>query len=462
MFSFTNFPMKNTAFSDKPFQVLRPEDKSSFSLLMEIIMLETGAAEARDQWQKAQLVNLFTHVQSRSEFWRKRLGKKKPSQIKLAGLPILTRQDVKSQLQSEGPLLSKADGVELIPHSTSGSTGTPLQFVLSNQNMIFNYVRNFVQYMLSETNIATNRFYCNQRVYAEKDKFLVEKADSYAGMFAKIFKTGRNTNLYFNQFDRDRFIEHAKQADAGLWVLGGPITATLPSHFTAKEIYDLGARHWLTLGGPLDPHFRAELAAVGITATANYSSEEIGLIAVECPKQQGHFHVASSNVIVEQVGSVDYDGETYGRLLLTQLISYATPFIRYDLGDLGRVSHSCPCGFNGPTISRLIGRAAQSFLLRDGKRLPFPLRAREINKVAELSEYRARQVAYDKITFEAVAATPDEPTRQKLTDFLANLVGDHADVQIEVLFRDAIDWGPSAKRHTFRCEIVPDGEKKHG
>ena len=173
MFSFTNFPMKNTAFSDKLFQVLRPEDKSSFSLLMEIIMLETGAAEARDQWHKAQLANLFTHVQSRSEFWRKRLGKKKPSQIKLADLPILTRQDVKSQLQSEGPLLSKADGVELIPHSTSGSTGTPLQFVLSNQNMIFNYVRNFVQYMLGETDISTNRFYCNQRVYAEKDKFLV-------------------------------------------------------------------------------------------------------------------------------------------------------------------------------------------------------------------------------------------------------------------------------------------------
>ena len=462
MLSFANFPLNNTAFSDNPFQLLRPEDKNTFSLLMEIILLETGTAEARDQWQKAQLVNLFTHVQSRSEFWRKRFGKKKPSHIKLADLPILTRQDVKLQLQNEGPLLSKADGVKLISHSTSGSTGTPLQFVVSNQNLIFNQVRNFVQYLLSETDVSTNRFYCNQRVYAEKDKFVVEEADSYAGMFGQIFKTGRNTNLFFNQFDRDRFIEHAKKAEAGLWVLGGPISATLPSQFTAKEIYELGARHWITIGGPLDPQYREELAAVGITTTANYSSEEIGLIATECNTQRGHFHVASSNVMVEEVGSVDYDGETYGRLLITHLISYATPFIRYDLGDLGRVSHSCPCGFKGPTISRLIGRAAQSFLLRNGKRVPFVLRAHELSKVTPLSEYRARQTDYDKITFEAVAATPDEPTRQKLIDFIANLIGDHADVQIEVIFRDAIDWGPSAKRHTFRCEVVTDGNKKRG
>lgn len=98
----------------------------------------------------------------------------------------------------------------------------------------------------------------------------------------------------------------------------------------------------------------------------------------------------------------------------------------------------------------------------NGKRIPFPLRARELSDVTPLSEYRARQTDYDTITFEAVAATRDEPTRQKLIDFIANLIGDHADVQIEVIFRDAFDWGQSAKRHTFRCEVVPDGDKKRG
>jgi phenylacetate-coenzyme A ligase PaaK-like adenylate-forming protein len=456
MLSFSNIKFQKTAFSDKPFQLLRPEERVPFSLVMEIIMLETGDPEARRHWQNAQLANLLAHAHSRSEFWRKRIGKNKPAHIGLKDLPILSRQDVHHQLQMEGPLLSKADGVELAWHATSGSTGTPLKFVVANSNSLYNGVRNFTQYLLSGADITANRFYCNQKVYDEKDKFLVEKLDSYGGIFSNIFKTGRNTNLTFNRYNRDRFVECAREAEAGLWVLGGPVTATLPTNFTAKEIYDLGARHWVTIGGPLDPLFRKELLTAGVTANSNYSSEEVGLIGTECGKQPGHFHVASSNVIVEEVGSVDYDGELYGHLLVTHLSSYAMPLIRYDLGDLGRVTDACPCGHNGPTISRLIGRTVQSLLLPSGKRMPFVIRAREINEVAELIEYRARQIAYDKIIFEAVTPAPHVMTRQKLTDFLLNLVGDSAEVEVEVIFRDAIDWGASAKRQTFRCEVVPD------
>ena len=105
-FNFSRLPLRNRAFSDKPMTFCDAEPKGALtSIIGKAIAIETGKRNARENWQKAQLTNLLKHAHERSPFWRKRIGTKKISAIKLSDLPILSRSDVVQQVKSEGSLL---------------------------------------------------------------------------------------------------------------------------------------------------------------------------------------------------------------------------------------------------------------------------------------------------------------------------------------------------------------------
>ena len=105
----------------------------------------------------------------------------------------------------------------------------------------------------------------------------------------------------------------------------------------------------------LGPELRNSFRVQNIPVRGNYSCEEVGLIGCECEQCPGHYHVATSNVVIEVDRSLDVVGdETLGRIIITHLHSYATPFIRYDIGDLGKLSDVCSCGHDGPVLSNVL------------------------------------------------------------------------------------------------------------
>jgi phenylacetate-CoA ligase len=82
----------------------------------------------------------------------------------------------------------------------------------------------------------------------------------------------------------------------------------------------------------------------GVEIQDSYSSQEFGLIALQCPVS-GAYH-ALEQVMVEVVnedGRSCAPGEV-GRLLVTDLINFASPMIRYDIGDLAEAGAPCGCG----------------------------------------------------------------------------------------------------------------------
>src|SRR5205085_1129318 len=115
---------------------------------------------------------------------------------------------------------------------------------------------------------------------------------------------------------------------------------------------------------------------------------------------QGFYHVVTSNVVVEIVDPLDIDGKQVGKVLVTHLHSYATPFIRYDIGDLASIAGKCDCGREGPTIFNLQGRSSRILKHPDGRLSPFHVTGVDLARLLELSEYRVRQTALDKIIIE--------------------------------------------------------------
>jgi phenylacetate-CoA ligase len=108
--------------------------------------------------------------------------------------------------------------------------------------------------------------------------------------------------------------------------------------------------------------------AFGCPVTNLYSAREVGHIAGKCP--HGYFHINQENLLVESEKTEPY--ETFdkgtGEILVTNLDISPMPFIRYRMGDIGRLSRfRCSCGRTLQVIEDLLGRTGEIFITKDGR-----------------------------------------------------------------------------------------------
>ena len=426
------------------------------SAITEIALIETGSPSARERWQQIQLRNLVNHVTQRSAFWRARIGKRKGSDIDLASLPILARQDVRTQVSAEGPLLRAAEGLSTKAHSTSGSSGVPVHFFVSNVNGNYNSIRSLAQCFLEGLDLSFNRTQIKTAAAPVKDRISIDQKETWIGPLASLFKSGKNKNIeYFTLSGEDchKLVQELKKDDIGYLIAGPSTIEPISSSFDLSFLKAAKTAMWIPLGSKPDPKVIEEFANLAIPVRANYSSEEVGMIGAECSKFSGYYHVATSNVMVEVVDRrFEINGISVGKVLVTHLHSYATPFIRYDLGDLACLRVKCPCGQNGPTIYYLQGRVSSVLKHRDGRLSPFFIRGKELEPLADFTEYRIRQTAFDKIVIEFGGRSElkvDEVAA--ISTFLQERTGPEFDIEVKAC--EQIDWGQSRKRPGFRCEI---------
>lgn len=115
----------------------------------------------------------------------------------------------------------------------------------------------------------------------------------------------------------------------------------------------------LTMGEPAGPAVRALVRqAWDVPLKEAYSCDEAGYLAMQCPAHEV-LHVQSENVlleVVDEAGRPCAPGEV-GRVVVTSLHNFATPLIRYALGERAALSAPCACGRGLPVIARVAGAA---------------------------------------------------------------------------------------------------------
>ncbi|MCA9055170.1 MAG: phenylacetate--CoA ligase family protein, partial [Planctomycetaceae bacterium] len=121
----------------------------------------------------------------------------------------------------------------------------------------------------------------------------------------------------------------------------------------------------------LEPQVQRRIEdAFGVPTRNTYSCEEAGYLASPCPVTS-NLHVHAENVILEILDDADQPcrpGEE-GRVILTSLRNFRSPFVRYDIGDRAVLGPAqCPCGRGLPTLSRVLGKSRPLFVLPDGSR----------------------------------------------------------------------------------------------
>jgi phenylacetate-CoA ligase len=172
-------------------------------------------------------------------------------------------------------------------------------------------------------------------------------------------------------------------------------------------------------------------------------------IAYQCALRGG-YHVAIDSVILEIVrdGKPVAPGED-GELIVTVLRNRTTPFIRYNLKDIGRLSgEPCPCGSAFPLLAVVHGRTTDLVVLPDGRQCsPQGIFARMNNFADTVWHYQLRQAASGQFEFLIVPAKElSSVERQEIIDAVRPTLGD---AQITLQIVDRIPADPSGKRRLF-------------
>ena len=451
-------PINVGAFGERPFTFLTPAVQEDLSNIAAIELIENGDRVARETWQKRQLTNLLRHAHTQSRFWRQRMPSRVISNAILGYLPVQSREDVAAQVNAEGSLVKSDGRAPVSSYASTGSTGTPVKVFCSPQNGYYNIVRYMAQFFVDKLSFDEPRVMIGPPTNVamlEKNSIIVKTTEAWAGPLSRVFRNGPDKQIN-HLYDDDALVAELLKDRVGYLVCHSRIVEILLRKGGVELFNKLGVKLWFHISDYRDPDAVKTLAEIGVPSLSNYSAGEMGPIAFECRKAPGFYHVAHSNVVVELDDKLttSFNGVSVGRLLITHLHSYATPLIRYDIGDFAQLDERCPCGHDGPTISNIFGRGKHFLRHPSGSLVPFYLSTRAtIGVVPGFTEFRVRQTEVETIDVEVggrETITPEE--ENDLTKLISAATDPAFKVRIKPVTK--IDWSRNPKRLLFSSSVA--------
>ncbi|MBT3551572.1 MAG: phenylacetate--CoA ligase family protein [Rhodospirillaceae bacterium] len=205
-----------------------------------------------------------------------------------------------------------------------------------------------------------------------------------------------------------------------------------------------------TMSETLDPSTRQECRDVwDIPISDTYSTEEAGLIALQCPDHD-HYHVQSEHINLEILGP---DGQpcppgSVGRIVLTDLHNFASPLIRYDIGDYGEAGAACACGRGLPVLARVLGRARNMLSLPSGDKAWPSFPEREMMAIAPIRQFQIVQNNLKSIEARFVVVRPlTGAEEEQLLRYLRKCLG--GGFEIDLAYLPEIARGSGGKYEDF-------------
>ncbi|WP_157208634.1 phenylacetate--CoA ligase family protein [Mariniflexile maritimum] len=192
----------------------------------------------------------------------------------------------------------------------------------------------------------------------------------------------------------------------------------------------------------------------GIAVINEYGAAELGLIAFQDAEKE--WVVNSEDLYIEILDEnnkvLPYGEE--GRVVITALYNKAHPFIRYDLGDIGKLSkESTP---NKPILETLVGRTNDIVALPSGKKAAgltfYYVTKTVIEKDGNVKEFIIEQLKLD--TFKISYTSAYELSEEKLTD-IKNAISKYLEPNLMVFFerKPSLDRSNRGKLKQFKSYL---------
>lgn len=321
--------------------------------------------KAQRQEQQLRLQRLLQHAFDTVPYYRhqfKRAGFQ-PGDATLdrpLSLPALTRENVRIASKS---LVSTAFSQEKLRiAASSGTAGVPIRFHRDAEA-----VRNKVALKLKLDEWAGYNPGDSTMMFWGENSSISRESNwrwrAYEGIYMRQTPPPPGT-VGLHVLERWRW-RYEKQRPKTLYG-----RATVIAAFAAF-LQERGVRHRprtvITTAEVLNDDSRKLIASVfGSSPFNHYGNREAGMMAAECSEHEGmHFHPWGSHVEFDAIGD-SAEGPVY-RLLVTDLLNYGQPFIRYDTGDCVTLTEqSCSCGRWFPLVRQIIGRLVNGTVMANG------------------------------------------------------------------------------------------------
>lgn len=260
--------------------------------------------------------------------------------------PIVTKTDIRKHAAE---MLSEAyRGAKLRTKTTSGSTGVPLVIKLDERG---------AQWKAGCTLRADE--WSGWRLGQRVAKVWGNPEYRHFGLRGRLTNHFVDRAIYLDTIgltdDRIReFVAAVRRHRPGLVFGHAHSLYMLACVLNKSGIADIRPNGCISTAMPLHDYQRKAIEqALGVPVTNRYGCEEVSLIACQCERGRG-LHVAAESVYVE----VNGEGRT-GPLLVTDLVNFAMPLIRYQIGDVATLSDApCECGRGLPVLEKVEGRDA--------------------------------------------------------------------------------------------------------
>jgi phenylacetate-CoA ligase len=218
-----------------------------------------------------------------------------------------------------------------------------------------------------------------------------------------------------------------------------------------------GLQAVVTISETVTEQARARIQeAFSVSLKDIYSCSEAGYVASTCPKGHG-LHVHAENVLLEVLDEHDRPcgpGQT-GRVLLTTLHNFQTPFIRYDIQDEATVGpQACPCGRGLQLLTRVLGRRHPMLRLPDGRMRIATGLVPAIRDVGGCHQFQIVQRAADHVQ---VRVVPSRSWRGEHAEQITKVVREffEAAVRVDVRMFDQLQLPPNGKLRVVVDETQP-------
>jgi len=206
----------------------------------------------------------------------------------------------------------------------------------------------------------------------------------------------------------------------------------------------------------LMPHERKVIEEVfGVKVFDRYGCEEVSLIASECEAHNGmHLNIEHLHIeFIRDDGKHADPGEP-GKIVVTDLMNQAMPFIRYRVEDVGvPMSGMCPCGRGLPLMKEVVGRTADFLVKKDGTRVAgVSLIENTLTRLPGIGQMQIVQESLDRIVINIVRGSGYEDSAgQALEKYFHDLFGH--DVKVDLVQTNEIKPEPSGKYRFSICKL---------
>jgi len=408
-----------------------------------------------DELQLIRLRKLLQHAHNNCPFYARRMDEAKLMPIQLKSLEELSRirpltkrdiQDYSSEIEArEFPTEKK------VRNQTGGSTGSPLQFFVDKDR--------FDSRMASthRHNLFAGLRPGDWQVTLWGSRLDQVNPETTWDHFRNklLYRTLALNTSKIGDGDWSRFIADVRRIKPRVMVAYTQAAVLFARYLQQHNVPDIQFDSIITTAEMLLPGQREFLEKTFKGKVFNrYGCREVSVIASECEFHRG-MHVNSEALYVEIEQDMAKPGKS-GRILVTDLLNYSMPLIRYEIGDIGTWAEGqdCPCGRQLPLLADVQGRTTD-FIVLEGRQISGPALTLVVSDMADVRQVQFVQRNPKLIILRVVPGNEYGPgTEEELRRRIGLYLGDLATLQIELTDSIASEVSGKYRFVVQECDTV--------